>query len=92
MTNISTCTVNKNVTLPRVQFGAAGIHSNVWVHIRLADDVRVNPLSHSYVAIALNEVFPCIPVVNETLPLSGGDTFPQSDKKNFVMLNIKNLY
>jgi len=72
--------VNKNVTLPRVQFGAAGIHSDVWVQVRWADDVRVNPLSHSYVAIALNEVFPCIPSVNDILPLSGGERNPQSDK------------
>ena len=62
-----------------MQFGAAGIHSDVLVQIRWADEVRVKPLSHSHVAIALNEVFPCIPPVNDILPLSGGEMIPQSE-------------
>jgi len=78
-----------------VQFGAAGIHSDVLVQIRWADEVRVKPLSHSYVAIALNEVFPCIPPVNDILPLSGGEMIPQSEiniklnKMLEIIINIK---
>ena len=66
-----------------MQFGAAGIHSDVLVQIRWADELRLKPLSHSYVAEALNEVFPCIPPVNDILALSGGEMIPQSE------INIK---
>jgi len=69
-----------------VQFGAAGSHSDVTVQVRWSDEVRVKPLSHTYVAIVLNEVFPCIPAVNNILPFSGGQMFPQSDNKHVIMI------
>ena len=62
-----------------MQFGAAGIHSDVLVQIRWEDEVRLKPISHLYVAEALNEVFPCIPPVNDILTLSGGEMTPQSE-------------
>jgi len=73
-----------------VQFGAAGSHSDVSMQVCWADEVRVKPLSHLYVAMALNKVFPCMPPVNDTLPFVGGEMIPQSEiKKKLPKLSLK---
>jgi len=55
-----------------VQFGAAGSHSEVSVHVRCAEPDMLNPRLHVYVAVAFSVLFPTKPNVKESDPFSGG--------------------
>ena len=74
-----------------MQFGAAGSHSDVPVHVRVSGGIRINPISQSYVAEAKSVLFPNIPAVRLIIVFSGMDRIPQSDKNLiFVMQDVNN--
>jgi len=62
-----------NLFILIVQFGAAGSHSDVLVHMRLAEPDRLNPWSHVYVAVANRLLFPSMPAVMFNNPFSRGN-------------------
>jgi len=55
-----------------VQFGAAGSHSDVSVHVRCVGPDIFNPISQVYVAVAFKVLFPTKPGSKESDPFSGG--------------------
>ena len=60
-----------DVFLLSVQFGAAGSHLDVSVHVRCAGPDKLNPRSHAYVAVAFRVLFPSKPGVKDIDPFSG---------------------
>jgi len=58
------------------------------VQFRIADEERIKPRSHSYVAIAKRVVFPYIPDVTEMTALSEIDGIPQSKIKQSSLSRI----